>query len=198
MANHQIIIQENGTTTLATVKKYCDRNIDIVVNVPSSGEPTQFTNILDLDTTIVKNGYRVISTGYTATAEGVAVVFPITAGTHRLRARGKYTFGFLDYSAYMSNSVGGSGFFTNTYQSNATPTESTFSGTNIGNHGNFEERGFIVGIDEYGDTFIDVPVTQDCYLGITLKDLSVSFSYGTFIDPIITIDEPIGNGGYVG
>lgn len=197
MANHQITIKENITKTLLTEGKYCDRNIDVIVNVPSSGEPTQFTNVLDLDTTIVKNGYRVTSTGYTATTEGVAVVFPITAGTHRLRARGKYTFGFLDYSAYMSNSVGGSGFFTNMYQSNATPTESTFSGTIVANYASFEEKGFIVGIDEYGDTFIDVIITKDCYFGFTLKDMSLVYPYGTFINPIMTIDEPIGNGGIV-
>lgn len=31
MANHQIYITENGTTTLATAGKYCDRNIDVNV-----------------------------------------------------------------------------------------------------------------------------------------------------------------------
>ena len=31
----QIDITENGTTTLATAGKYCDRNIDVNVNVPS-------------------------------------------------------------------------------------------------------------------------------------------------------------------
>ena len=35
--SHQINIAENGTTTLATAGKYCDRNIDVNVNVPSSG-----------------------------------------------------------------------------------------------------------------------------------------------------------------
>lgn len=35
MANHQIAVTENGTKTLLTVGKYCDRNIDVVVNVPS-------------------------------------------------------------------------------------------------------------------------------------------------------------------
>lgn len=33
--NTQINIAENGTTTLATAGKYCDRNIDVVANVPS-------------------------------------------------------------------------------------------------------------------------------------------------------------------
>lgn len=35
--SHQISITENGTTTLATAGKYCDRNIDVNVSVPSSG-----------------------------------------------------------------------------------------------------------------------------------------------------------------
>lgn len=38
MANTQINIAANGTTTLATAGKYCDRNIDINISVPNSGE----------------------------------------------------------------------------------------------------------------------------------------------------------------
>ncbi len=37
MANTQINIVENGTTTLATAGKYCDRNVDVVVNVEGGG-----------------------------------------------------------------------------------------------------------------------------------------------------------------
>lgn len=37
MANIAISITENGTTTLDTVGKYCDRNVDIVVDVPTGG-----------------------------------------------------------------------------------------------------------------------------------------------------------------
>lgn len=37
MANTQINIGANGTTTLATAGKYCDRNIDVNVAVPASG-----------------------------------------------------------------------------------------------------------------------------------------------------------------
>ena len=35
MANHKIAVTENGTKTLLTAGKYCDRNVDVVVNVPS-------------------------------------------------------------------------------------------------------------------------------------------------------------------
>lgn len=38
MANIEINVAENGTTTLATAGKYCDRNIDVVVEVAGSGE----------------------------------------------------------------------------------------------------------------------------------------------------------------
>ena len=38
MANTQISITENGTTTLATAGKYCDRNIDVNVNIAGSGD----------------------------------------------------------------------------------------------------------------------------------------------------------------
>lgn len=37
MANIEINITENGTTTLATAGKYCDRNVDVVVDVAGSG-----------------------------------------------------------------------------------------------------------------------------------------------------------------
>jgi hypothetical protein len=37
MANIQIDIKSNGTTTLATAGKICDRNIDVNVAVPASG-----------------------------------------------------------------------------------------------------------------------------------------------------------------
>ena len=33
MANTQININESGTVTLATAGKYCDRNVDVVVDV---------------------------------------------------------------------------------------------------------------------------------------------------------------------
>ena len=46
MANTQINISENGTKTLVTAGKYCDRNIDVNVNV-SVAQPTQFVNVLE-------------------------------------------------------------------------------------------------------------------------------------------------------
>ena len=37
MSNIQINISDNGTTTLATAGKYCDRNVDVVVDVQGGG-----------------------------------------------------------------------------------------------------------------------------------------------------------------
>ena len=77
MSNYRIDITKNGITTLETAQKYCDRDIEVVVNV-AGGEalPSQFTNILTQPSSIVKNGYRITSTGYTATTDGVAIIFP--------------------------------------------------------------------------------------------------------------------------
>ncbi len=35
MVNHKINITKNSTTTLATAGKYCDRNIDVIADVPT-------------------------------------------------------------------------------------------------------------------------------------------------------------------
>lgn len=191
MGNHQIYIKENGTKTLLTSQKYCDRNIDVIVNVPTNEQETvQFTNIFELETTIVKEGYRVVSSGYTATPSGVAVVFPVTAGTHRIRARGKYVFGLTQL--YTQGSI--AAFHTNVYESNNTPTDTTFSGTVVANYKN-DNSGLILNTDENGDFYIDVTISADCYLGFTMKDMSVEYPTASFGNPIITIDEPVGNGG---
>jgi hypothetical protein len=56
MANTQIDIVTNGTTTLATAGKYCDRNIDVNVAVPASGiTPTGSINITSNGTHNVAN-----------------------------------------------------------------------------------------------------------------------------------------------
>lgn len=254
MAAYQVTVTENGTKTLKTAGKYCDRNIEVSVNVASGStgitptgtktitengthdvtdyasaevavevgvfpsgtkeitengtydvtdyagvevdvpaQPTQYTNILALDTTIVKEGYRVVSSGYTETPSGVAVVFPVTAGTHRIRARGKYVFGLTQL--YTNGSI--AAFNTNVYQSNATPTDTTFSGSVITNYKN-DNSGLVLSTDESNDFYIDITVTADSYLGFTLKNMAAEFPTGSFSEPILTVDEPIGNGGYVG
>lgn len=155
-------------------------------------QPTPFTNILTLDTTIVKSGYRVTSTGYATTIEGVAIVCPCMAGTHRIRVRGKYVWGYLQ--ANRNNSV--APYYINFYKATSTPTDSTFAGTIINDTTNWINS--MICQDEYGDWFLEFTMPSDGYIGFTLKDMSLLYDNGTFnCDPIITIDEPIGNGGVV-
>ena len=204
MANHQIVIKENSTKTLATAGKYCDRNIDVVVDVSSSGgaTPTQFTNILDLDTTIVKEGYRAVTSKYSETSDGVVVVTPVKAGTHEIRVRGKWVYWHLS----VSTSTSLSNLRTGVYFSTTTPTSEEHGGSSLYGHSlpTLNESATIsnggqFSIDEYGDWYMTVTVSQDGYLAFTLKDMSKVFANcGSFAcEPIITIDEPIGNGGVV-
>ncbi len=58
MANIQIPVTENGTVTLATAGKYCDRNIDINVNAPNryeEGKQAEYDAFWDA---FQKNGER--------------------------------------------------------------------------------------------------------------------------------------------
>lgn len=187
MADHKIMITDNGTKTLLTAGKYCDRNIEIETNVPEGLKPAVFTNVLDLDTTIVKKGYRVTGSGYTATDDAVAIVCACSKGNHRIRVRGKYIFGYL--MALLENVTTGK-FYANVYNSDITPTVNEFVGTAI-IYGTTEP--YPCGQDEYGDFLLDITTTLDGYIGFTLKDISYTYPDCAFSEkPILTIDEPIG------
>jgi len=187
MANHKLSVTDNGTKTLLTAGKYCDRNIDVEVNVPKGLQPTKFTNILELDTTIVKEGYRVASGSYIETPDGVAIVFPVTAGTHKIRVRGPWIWPEHFYSL---GAYDGYVWYSNFYESKETPTVDTFSGTltyaKASRIGHFSQ-------DEYGDFYFEPTVSKDCYIGFTLKNETIVNPNGTFrCEPILTLDEPIG------
>lgn len=65
MANTQINITENGTKTLATAGKYCDRNIDVNVNVtPKSPD---FVNVLEYADSLEVNKKFATNGSYTTT-----------------------------------------------------------------------------------------------------------------------------------
>ena len=80
MANTQISIKTNGTTTLATAGKYCDRNIDVNVAVPASGiTPTGSISITANGTHDVTNYASAVVN--VPTPEQIAVVRTVTVSS---------------------------------------------------------------------------------------------------------------------
>lgn len=182
MANHQINITKNGITTLATAGKYCDRNVDIVVNVEGGGaSPTQFTNLVNSPDAIIKYGYRPTSTGYVATEQAVSIAIKVPVGEEaKVRFRGCMYAPFLspaNRNLYCSDDVTADGF----------TSYSTLEKT--------------VSLDEYGDLVLTVPNPLKGYIIFGMGEV-----YGSYKETvpqilpieIITLNEPIGNGGYVG
>ena len=196
---HKFLFKENGTKTLLTEGKYCDRNIEVHVEV--SVKPTQFTNILDLPTTVIKEGYRAITDTYSETSDGVAVVIPLKKGTHDIRVRGKWIWWFLGVQIHAI----AQNLRTNIYFTTIAPTSEAHGGSLFCTHNVTVNQYAVItegckfSIDEYGDWYLSITVPQYGYLAFTLKDMSKVFAGGGSFNcnPIITIDEPIGNGGVV-
>lgn len=197
MAEHKVNFTDNGTKVLLTAGKYCDRNISVTVDVPKGLPPASFTNVLDCDTTFVKEGYRAITNTYSITSDGVAVALYLTKGTHDIRVRGKWIWWFLavQISATVTN------IRTNVYFSTTNPTDVSHGGSALLTHNpvNADQPASLTNesqfsIDEYGDWYLRTKVPQDGYIIFTLKDMSKVFSGGGSFNcaPIITVDEPIG------
>ena len=102
MANIQIPITENGTVTLATAGKYCDRNIDVNVNVAGGtsdryeeGKQAEYDAFWDV---YQQNGnrtyYRFGFCGSGWCADTFKPKYPIT-----ISGNGEYAFGLFDYQA---------------------------------------------------------------------------------------------------
>lgn len=182
MANTQINITENGTTTLATAGKYCDRNIDVNVNVKE--KPTQFTNLYNPANVVIdKFAYLTGSDGYVVKDDTetnyIRIPYKHNAGEPvELRMRGIGTVrSRFNYRMYKED------------------------GTNI-------SWGQLATIPKYYDEYGDVVFafnTSGTHVTGDWDMLEFNFQYDGFnsatealTGPIITINEPIGNGGYVG
>lgn len=186
MANTQINITENGTKTLATAGKYCDRNID--VNVDVAGKPTQFTNLYDPANVVLKTRFQAsASDGITYVADNycnyITIPFYHKSGEPVvMRIRGIGTVRDRTNSATFAK-----------------------DGTTKVNHYNFQNSSttqFEMSYDEHGDamiTFKGVLISAEWYyFRFNFQYIGVnSNAASAFTGPIITINEPIGNGGHV-
>ena len=213
MANTQIEIKTNGTTTLATAGKYCDRNIDVNVAVPASGitptgtktitengthdvanfasavvnvqiaQPTQFTNLYD-PANVTIGQYIHQSSGtptYTTEATSNILKIPYNHAANAdavLRMRGIGT--IRDRTTAV------------TFQADGV--------TKVG-HYTIGSSNFDVSYDEHGDatiTFLGSLKTQAWgYLVLNVQYPGINKATTALTGPVVTINEPIGNGGYV-
>lgn len=177
MANTQINIAANGTTTLATAGKYCDRNID--VNVDVAGKSTQFTNLYDPSRVVIdKNTGYSSSTGYVVTSDSesnyIKIPYTHTAGAPaELRMRGIGT------------------------------VRSRFSFELWDADGNIVTWGQLSGLSKYYDEYGDMVIDIGAHTTRVWNTLEFNFQYDGYSSateaiegPIITINEPIGNGGH--
>lgn len=216
MANTQINITANGTKTLATAGKYCDRNIDVQVNVPIpdgyikpsgsktitengthdvtqyasavvnvAGKPTQFTNLYDPANVVLKTRSDCSSgtTSFTSDSQCNYVVIPFHHKANdeiNLRVRG------------LSIPVRDRNNFT-TFKADGTTVVSWGQLTNV----------ITVAYDEYGDQVLTFKsgshkTNEWYYLHLNFQYQGINSNASTaFTGPIITINEPIGNGWHV-
>lgn len=186
--NTQITITSNGRTTLATAGKYCDRNIDIDVSVlvpPSEGgQPTQFTNLYDPANVTVGQYIHQSSGTPTYNTEATSNILKIpynhAAGTDVvLRLRG----------------IG-------TVRDRTTAITFKSDGVTKVAHYTISSSICDISYDEYGDVAItlksSLKTTEWGYLVFTFQYPFVNKATTALTGPIVTINEPIGNGGHAG
>lgn len=248
MANHQININTNGTKTLATAGKYCDRNIDVNVAVPASGitpsgsktittngthdvtqyanavvnvpvpsgyvkpsgsktitengthdvtnyasavvnvaaKPTQFTNLYDVANVQVCTRFEASSSGVNYTADNYCNC--ITVPYHHVKGEP------------VVMRVRGIGTIRDRYGSAIFAADGT---TKVNHYSLITGTYFETSIDEYGDAMItfknDIVTNREWYyFKFNFQYPGVNLNATALTGPIITINEPIGNGGYVG
>ena len=216
MANTQISIKTNGTTTLATAGKYCDRNIDVNVNVPANGitpsgsktitengthdvtqyatavvnvqtaQPTLFTNLYNVANVTVKQKIESSSSGVTYVTDNqcntIKIPYHHVAGDPVvLRIRGIGTV----RDRYGSATLGSDGATMVKNYSFAISSTSYFT----------------MGYDEHGDAMItfkgNLLTTEWYYFVFNFQYVGTNTNATAVSGPIITINEPIGNGGHI-
>lgn len=181
MANTQIGIAENGTTTLATAGKYCDRNIDVNVNVKE--KPTQFTNYYIPENVVIDTFSSASNAnGFVMTTDTECNVLKIhyahkANNPFALRMRGI--------------NIPRSRFAYVLFNEDETTT------THYGQIGSYVD----VSYDEYGDavlTFKSSFINRDWYhFYMNFQYIGINSATTALTGPIVTINEPIGNGGHV-
>lgn len=214
LENLQFNIAANGTTTLATAGKYCDRNIDVNVNVPIpsgyikptgskiitengthdvtqyasavvnvAGKPTQFTNYY-------KPEY--ITLDYKVSVSSNVVIKAANNEVNIIKI--PYSHKANEIVSLRMRGIG-------TVRSNLVFVLYAADGETRVNHGYF--NNCILSYDEYGDAVITLPsnvltTSEWEYIEMNFQYPGLSSASTKLTGPIITINEPIGNGGYAG
>ena len=242
MANTQIQIKTNGTTTLATAGKYCDRNIDVNVAVPASGitpsgskaittngthDVTQYANaIVNVPTGITPTGSKTITengthdvTNYASAVVDVPTAQPTQFTNYydpslvRIGERSSYSSsaGYKITTDSECNTIripyhhaAGSPFSMRMRGISTVRSRLNFicfaeDGETVPANGSFSSY-FTVSYDEHGDavlTLTGTPLSKEWYfIELIVQYIGIGNATTALTGPIITINEPIGNGGH--